>query len=368
MPETYIIAEAGVNHNGRLDCALQLVEAAANAGADAIKFQTFRTELLVTPTAQKADYQKNPEENHTQASMLKALELQNEDYPKLLQACQQCNIDFLSTPFDIPSLQLLLHSLQLNTIKIGSGELTNSHLLLMIARSGAAVILSTGMATLGDIEQALAVLAFGYLATPTVKPSLPAFMETFYSAAGQSILQTKVTLLHCVTDYPAEDHTINLRALDTLQQAFHLPIGYSDHSLGIYIPIAAVARGAVMIEKHLTLDKNAKGPDHKASLTPDEFNMMVNGIRQVENALGVGKKIPSSTEIANRQVARRSIVAHAPIKKGQLFSETNLTTKRPLDGVSAIYYWDYIGQSADRDYAVDDMIGTKVVEKTLGTL
>lgn len=356
MVKTYIIAEAGVNHNGQCDLALQLVEQAAAANANAIKFQTYQTDLLVVPQAPKAEYQKNRDLEATQANMLKKFELSEEDYTKIIAHCKKHHIDFLSTPFDIPSLNFLIHDLQLETIKIGSGDLTNSHLLLNVAQQKKSIILSTGMANLGDIEQALGVLAFGFSAPKNSKPCLAAFMSAYYSETGQQFLQQKVTLLHCVTDYPANFDHIHLRAIDTLQQAFHLPVGYSDHSLDIFVPIAAVARGACMIEKHLTLDKSLPGPDHQASLTPAEFSRMVTGIRQVELALGQPRKIPNVTEMTNRVIARRSLVAQTAIKKGDTFTSENLASKRPAEGRSSIEYWDMLGQIAERDYVKDELI------------
>lgn len=355
MPNCYIIAEAGVNHNGKLEYALQLIEAATAAGADAIKFQTFQTESLVTQTAPKAAYQKRFDKDNSQANMLKKLELNLSQFQQIVKHCQTFKIDFLSTPFDLTSLDLLVNQLCVDKIKIGSGELTNSLLLLMTAQTGKPVILSSGMATLGDIEQALATLAFGYNFSGQ-KPSLAAFMDFYASHEAQVILREKVTLLHCVTDYPAADNSINLNAMNTLSTAFNLPIGYSDHSLGIYIPIAAVAKGATVIEKHLTLDKDLEGPDHKASLIPSEFKLMVDGIHQVEQALGHARKVPTAMEIANRNVARKSLVVQQAIRKGEVFNEKNLTTKRPYGGVSAMLYWDYLGKTASQDYQPDDII------------
>lgn len=353
---TYIIAEAGVNHNGSLELAKALIDAAAEAGADAIKFQTFKAERLVTMNARKANYQIVNDNSHdTQFEMLKALELDEESYETLMQHCKTKGIDFLSTPFDIPSAKLLIERLQLPIIKISSGDLTNAPLLLTIARADKPVLLSTGMSTLAEIEMALGVLAFGYIHKEG-RPSLQAFYEAFCSDEGQEALREHVTLLHCTSEYPAPFDEVNLRVLETLKQSFHLRIGYSDHTQGIAVPLAAVAMGAVVIEKHLTLDRNLPGPDHRASLEPEELEQMVTSIRQIEQALGDPVKRLTLSEKNNRLVVRKSLVALRPVKKGEPFTEDNLTVKRPGDGISPMHYWDWLGKLSPRDYEADEVV------------
>lgn len=354
---TYIIAEAGVNHNGSLDLAMQLVDAAARAGADAVKFQTFQAELLVTRDAPKAEYQRRTTASQeSQYDMLRQLQLTVDDHLALLEHCRARGIDFLSSPFDEASADVLVDRLRLNRIKIASGEIVNGPLLLRIARSGANVILSTGMSTLAEIEAALAVLSFGFVAGDA-PPSWDRFWETYYSQEGRKALREKVVLLHCTSEYPAPFEDVNLRAMDTLHSAFGLPVGLSDHTEGIAVAVAAVARGATVIEKHITLDKNLPGPDHKASLNPDEFAELVKAIRQVEQALGSPWKGPSPSELPNRAIARKSLVARRPIAKGELFSPNNLTSKRPAArGLSPMLYWDVLGRPAPRDYAEDEVI------------
>lgn len=352
----YIIAEAGVNHNGSVELAKKLIDAAAQAGADAVKFQTFSAANLVSEDAPKADYQRaasGPQES--QYEMLKKLEMDEAMHHLLIRHSKASGIEFLSTPFDEKSLDLLSNRLGLNRIKIPSGEITNAPFLLKIARTGKHVILSTGMSTLGEIETALGVLAFGYLHGKS-KPSRQAFAKAFATQAGQKKLQQKVVLLHCTTEYPAPVEEVNLQAMDTLKQAFGLPVGYSDHTDGIAIAIAAVARGAVILEKHFTMDKNLPGPDHKASLEPDELNKLVQSVRQVEKALGTRLKVPTKTESKNLLVARKSMVAAQDICKGELFSDKNLTVKRPGDGVPPLYYWEVLGRKATRDYRKDERI------------
>lgn len=355
MSAVTVIAEAGVNHNGRLDLALALVDAAADAGADIVKFQTFRADQLVTPSARKADYQiRNTGEANSQLEMLKALELNEDAHRQLIAHCDRRGVAFLSTPFDLVSLALLTEGLALKRLKVGSGDLTNAPILLEMASRGSAVILSTGMATMNEIAESLGVLAFGY--TGGRAPGRDAFREAFGKAEGKAALQRNVTLLHCTSDYPAVADEINLKAMDTLAQAFNLPVGFSDHSEGIAIAIAAVGRGAVMIEKHLTLDRTMSGPDHVASIEPADFKAMVSGIRLVERALGDGRKVPMPSELKTIPVARKSLVARSSIKRGERFSEDTLTVKRPGTGLSPVLYWEYIGRPATRDYQAEDVI------------
>ena len=353
---TYIIAEAGVNHNGSVDLARNLVEVAAEAGADAVKFQTFQTEKQITETAPKAEYQtETTDEEESQAEMLRRLELSPEQHHAIAEHCREQGIQFLSTPFDAQSAAFLVDKFDVPRIKIGSGELTNGPLLLDIARLGQPVILSTGMATLGEVEQALSVLAYGYVKGGS-RPAPQDLEQAYASEDGQHALEQKVTVLHCVTEYPAPVETTNLRVMDTLQQAFRLPVGLSDHTPGIAVPIAAVARGASLIEKHFTLDRSLPGPDHEASLEPGELGDMVTSIRTVEDALGSPRKRPSEPEWKNRPAARKSLVATQPIEKGEPFTPENLGIKRPGDGISPMRYWEWLGKRATTDYRSDDVI------------
>jgi N-acetylneuraminate synthase len=353
---TYIIAEAGVNHNGSLDLAERLIEVAADAGADAIKFQTFQAEKVTSKTAPKAVYQMEATvTTESQFEMLKRLELDAESHQILIAHCRSCGVQFLSTPFDSESVILLARVLDLPYLKLSSGEITNAPLLLEAARTGKPIILSTGMSTLIEVETALGVLAYGYLGGDQ-SPAQPKFTAAFNSAEGRAILRDKVTLLHCTTEYPAPFSDVNLRVLDTLAATFGLPVGLSDHSAGIAVAIAAVARGAVMIEKHFTLDKSLPGPDHKASLEPAELKLMVQSIKEVELALGFPEKVPASSELQNRAVVRRSLTAARDIKAGEVFNTDNLTVKRPGTGVTPMNYWEYLGKKAKRDYKADEMV------------
>ena len=356
MNHTYIIAEAGVNHNGSIDMAKQLVDVAAHAGADAVKFQTFKAEMVVSKHAPKADYQKKTTvENESQLDMVRKLELGEAAHRVLIEYCRSKGIEFLSTPFDFGSIDLLIRKLDLPRIKIPSGEITNGPYLLHIARTGKPVILSTGMSTLSEIETALGILAFGYVPSKE-QPSLRRFRDTFCSEQGRTVLKEKVTLLHCTTEYPAPFEEVNLKAMATMHSAFGLPVGLSDHTPGIAVPVAAVALGAAVIEKHFTLDKNLPGPDHKASLEPDELKWMVSSIRHIEAALGSGQKVPTRSELKNRDIARKSLVTAKRIEAGELFSSENLTMKRPGTGVSPMRYWEFIGEKAKRNYDSDELI------------
>jgi len=354
---TLIIAEAGVNHNGDEKLAFKLVDAAHKAGADIIKFQTFKASKLVTATAEQADYQiKNTQKKESQLAMLSRLELSFEFHLELVEYCKDLGVEFLSTAFDSESLKFLVNDLKLKKLKIPSGDLTNAPLVLEHAKTGCDLIVSTGMATLAEIETALGVIAFGYVAKQTEQPSIQAFEKAYYSELGQKMLKEKVTILHCTTEYPAPLQDINLKAMDTIANAFKLPVGYSDHSAGIHIPIAAVAREAKIIEKHFTLDQNMEGPDHKASLEPDQLKAMIEGIRNIELALGDGLKGPRPSEIKNKTVARKSLVAEQVIKKGTVFSKDNVTSKRPGTGQNPINYWGLVGREAKNDYQIGDLI------------
>jgi len=354
---TFIIAEAGVNHNGSLERALALIDAAAEAGADAVKFQTFKSEAVISRFAAKAKYQaKLTGGEESQLEMVKKLELDESAHRKLVVHCASREIQFLSTPFDLTSLDFLAYELDVPSIKIPSGEITNGPLLLRAARSGKPIILSTGMSTLGEIETSLGVLAFGYTSINDLPLSIQDYERVYGSSKGQIALRNKVTLLHCTTEYPAPFSDINLRAMDTLRHAFRLPVGYSDHTEGISVPIAAVAMGAVIIEKHFTLDRNLPGPDHRASIEPDELKRMIQSIREVESALGSSMKFPARSEINNKIVVRKSLVAATDIRKGDLFTDFNLAVKRPGTGLSPMRLWDMIGKRATKDFVQDEVI------------
>ena len=329
---TLIIAEAGVNHNGNLDLAKKLIDVAAEAGADFVKFQTFTADSLVTHTAKKADYQKKTTDgNESQLEMLRRLELTPAMHKELIAHCASRNIGFFSTGFDIESVDLLV-SLGQNQLKIPSGEITNLPYLRHIGQLGKPVILSTGMAILGEIEAAIDVL----------------------EQAGTS--RANLTVLHCTTEYPTPMAEVNLRAMQSIHKAFGVAVGYSDHTQGIEVAIAAVALGASVIEKHFTLDRNLPGPDQKASLEPDELKAMVAAIRNIEIALGDGIKRLTPSEAKNKPVARKSLVASNPIKAGEVFSTQNITAKRPGTGISPMRWDTILGRRARRDFALDELI------------
>jgi N-acetylneuraminate synthase len=352
---TYIIAEAGVNHNGSLDMAKKLVEVAAEAGADAVKFQTFKADALVSRSAPKAEYQtKTTDADESQHEMIRKLELDEHAHETLMEHSKVCGIEFLSTPFDLESVDLLTGRFDISCIKIPSGDITNAPLLLKIAKTGKPVILSTGMSILGEIEDALGVLIFGYLGNS--EPSIAAFRAAYCSSEGLSVLQKKVTLLHCTTEYPVPLEDVNLKVMDTLRSSFGLPVGYSDHTEGIAVPIAAVARGAVVIEKHFTLDRTLPGPDHKASLEPIELKQMVSAIRVVEQALGSGRKYPTPSELKNMSIARKSMVAAVTISAGEPFTPENITVKRPGNGLSPMRYWELLSRKSGRDFSADEAV------------
>lgn len=326
----FIIAEAGVNHNGSLVTAMKLVDKAKMAGVNCVKFQTYRTENLVSKGTQKADYQvKNTGNQDSQFDMLKKLELTYEEFEKLKNYCDEKQIEFLSTPFDLESMYFL-NRIGIKLWKVPSGEITNRILLEKIANTKKPVILSTGMSTIQEIEDAISVLRDNGC--------------------------DSISLMHCTTEYPTPYSEVNLKALDTLKGKFRVDVGYSDHTKGIEIPIAAVACGAKIIEKHFTLDKDMEGPDHKASLSPVELQEMVSAIRNVEAALGDGVKTPTCSEKKNIAIARKSIVARCNIQKGEPFTESNLTVKRPGTGVSPMRWYEVIGLTADRDYKEDELI------------
>ena len=327
-----IIAEAGVNHNGDLALARRLIDAAADAGADLVKFQTYNTDRLVTQEAKKADYQSDATgKAETQHQMLSRLELSASMHKDLIAHCTTRNIGFFSTAFDIESVNFLM-SLGINDFKIPSGEITNLAYLRHIGKFGKHVIISTGMATLGDIEAAIDVL----------------------EQAGTP--RSLITVLHCTTEYPTPMDEVNLRAMQSIQAAFGVATGYSDHTAGIEVSIAAAALGATVIEKHFTLDKNLPGPDHKASLEPDELKAMVSAIRNIEISLGDGIKRLTPSEALNKPVARKSLVASKTIKAGEVFSADNITTKRPGTGISPVNWDAVMGRKAPKDFDTDELI------------
>lgn len=325
----YIIAEAGVNHNGSFELACRLVDAAKAAGADCIKFQTFKSEKLVSRCAQKAEYQKDATGEGSQVEMLKKLELSYDEFLDLKKYCDRSGICFLSTPFDFESIAFL-DSIDMPFWKIPSGEVTDLPYLAALARTGKPVVMSTGMCGMDEIEAAVKALKS--------------------SGAGP------ITLLHCNTEYPTPFEDVNLRAMETMRQRFGLEVGYSDHTRGIEVPIAAAALGASVIEKHFTLDRGMEGPDHKASLEPDELAAMVSGIRHIEKALGTGDKAPTPSERKNMAVARKSIVAKRQIRAGDLLTEELITVKRPGTGISPMKWFDVLGTRAIRDFDEDELI------------
>ncbi|MBL1275517.1 MAG: N-acetylneuraminate synthase [Ectothiorhodospiraceae bacterium] len=360
MTDVYVIAEAGVNHNGELKRALAMVDAASETGADAVKFQTFLPAALASKHAVQANYQirnqaDSQDDGDSQLTMLHRLALSFADHHALLTHCAKCNIEFLSSPFDLISARFLLEELALPRLKLGSGELTNGPLLLQIAQSGRQLILSTGMATLHEIREALGVIAFGLLQDST-PPSRTTFRDAFAQPQAQALLKKHVTLLHCTTEYPCPLDKVNLRAMDTLAETFALPTGYSDHTLGIHVSLAAVARGAQLIEKHFTLDRQLPGPDHLVSLEPDELKTMIDGIRDISRALGSADKAPTPEEKNNMSVARKSLVAAQAIRRGDTFTTENVTIKRPGSGRSPMDYWAILGQTARQNYDADEVI------------
>ena len=332
ISKTLIIAEAGVNHNGDLEIAKELIHQAAIAGADLVKFQTFTVAKLLTLEAPKADYQKDPDALTTSNyEMLKSLELSKNDHLELIQECKKHGIEFFSTAFDEASLSFLLE-LGMSKIKIPSGEITNKPLLEFIAQFDMPVIMSTGMADLNEIQLALEVLS------------------------NNKLTRENITILHCTSQYPASFENINLRAITSMKKKFNLNIGYSDHTLGAEASIAAVSLGATIIEKHITLDSNMPGPDHKASMEPKDFQDMVSAIRNIERGLGNGIKAPTSEELEMRTVARKSLVANKKIEKGEIFTQENLTVKRPGNGVSPMSINEVIGTKAVYSFEENDLI------------
>jgi len=337
MNKVIIIAEVGVNHNGDINLAKELIDAAKTAKVDFVKFQTFKSENVVTKEAKKADYQIKNSKNRSQGQlqMLRKLELSNEDHVELISYCKKKKVSFFSTAFDLESLDYL-KKLGLKIVKIPSGEITNLPFLRKAAELFSEVIISTGMSTIEDIKNALEVFV------------------------NSGISKSKISILHCNTQYPTPMKDVNLLAMKHIQKEFNVKVGYSDHTLGIEVPIAAVALGALVIEKHFTLDRSLPGPDHSASLEPKEMIKMVNSIRNIEKAIsGNGKKVISESEKENYKIVRKSIVARTKIKKGEVFSEKNLTTKRPGTGISPMFWDKVIGQTADFFFKKDDLIKIK---------
>lgn len=331
MSKTLIIAEAGVNHNGDVNLAKKLVDVAVNAGVDYVKFQTFKADKLVNKLAKKADYQKdNTGNDDSQYQMLKKLELTDENHHILIDYCQQKGVKFLSTAFDFDSIEFLKD--KIDFYKIPSGEITNLPYLEKVAKLNLSIVMSTGMATMQEVKDALSVLT------------------------KNGISKDRVTILHCNTEYPTPMEDVNLKAMLTIKKELGVEVGYSDHTLGIEVPIAAVALGATVIEKHFTLDNTMEGPDHRASLEPNELIAMVKGIRNIEKAMGNGVKTPSKSEQKNIAIARKSIVAIQSIKKGEELSEQNMTVKRPGNGISPMKWNEVIGTKAIRDFNEDELI------------
>lgn len=354
-----IIAEAGVNHNGNPDIALELIDASAKAGANIVKFQTFRTDKLVTAQASQANYQRRNlgvTESQTQGDMLRKLELEYQVFFELKAECARKGVRFLSTPFDVGSALFLIDELGEDLLKVGSGDLDNLPLLIAVARRGSKIILSSGMTTLGDIETSLGALAFGYLASEREIPSSEAFQRAYAAPEAREILKDKVTILHCTTEYPAPPESLNLNAIPTLARAFGLNVGFSDHSEGSEAALAARVLGANVLEKHITLDRSMPGPDHKASMEPAEFSVMVRQIRNLDIALGDGVKRMVAAESANKAIARKSPVAAVAIKAGDVFTEDNVTLKRTRGGKAATSYYDLLGQTSSRDFDLDEAI------------
>lgn len=352
----YIIAEAGVNHNGDVSLAKELIDIASDAGADAIKFQTFIATEVISIHANQADYQvKNTGLQESQLAMVKKLELPLDDFKALYLYAKNKGITFLSTAFDPVSLKFLVKDCNIPLIKIPSGEITNAPLLFACARYNMPIVLSTGMANLDEIERALAVLSYGWV-HESEPESLQECIDFYQTEDGIRALYKNITILQCITEYPAPYKDTNLKAMQAIADKFHCPIGLSDHSLGLHIPVAAVAMGATIIEKHFTINQNLPGPDHKASLSPDELKTMIHYIRDVEAAFGDGHKQARDSEKKNMTIARRSIVAADNLKKDEVYAMSNITCKRPGSGVSAMLYWDYLGKECNNEYKVDELI------------
>lgn len=353
---TLIIAEAGVNHNGDMEMALELVDKAAEAGADYVKFQTFKATKLASATAKKATYQTRTTDGaENQLAMLQRLELSLEGHETIMSRCAEKGVRFLSTPFDMDSLALLTETFALPEIKLGSGELTNAPLLLAAGRSGVKIILSTGMGSLAEVEEALGVLAFAMCRKGQPKGRAD-FAQVLLDPAVWPVLAERVTLLHCTTEYPAAVEDTNLHAMETLRRAFGVKVGYSDHTVGEAVSLAAVALGACVLEKHFTLDRTLPGPDHAASLEPGELTALITGVRAIERALGSGIKQPGAAEVANRAVARKSLLAARDLPEGHVLTEDDISVLRPGDGPSPMLLWDMLGTALPHAVAAGEAL------------
>ena len=355
----YFIAEAGVNHNGKLSLALKLVDAAVEAGANAVKFQTFKSENLASKSAAKAKYQsKTTNKNETQLEMLKSLELKNKEYFQIKKYCRLKKIDFLTTAFDEDSLLFITKKLKVNILKIPSGEITNGPLLLAHGLTGLDIILSTGMASIKEIREALGIIVFGYInkKVKNIIPSKKLFTAALRSSQGQKLLKNKITILHCTTEYPAPLDDINLNAIQDIANNFDTNIGYSDHSAGELVPLVAASMNVKIIEKHFTLNKKMNGPDHKASLNPSELKNLISKIREIEKIKGIKIKKAYRSEKKNINIARKSLIAKKDINSGEIFTKNNITSKRPGKGISPMKYWDYIGKKSKKNYKEDEII------------
>lgn len=355
--KTYIIAEAGVNHNGNLELAEELIVQAAKVGADAVKFQTFKAETLVHPSAVQAEYQKKECGDIGQYKLLKNLELSQKDFILLKEIARRNNIEFLSTPFDLNSLDFLL-TLDLSYIKVSSGDITFGPLLLKAAQHNKKILISTGMTTMEEIKNALYVLAYGYKYPKSTPSSFQEIVEYASKINLVSVLYEKVTVLHCTSEYPAPFEEINLNVLDSFKSELGLKIGYSDHSIGITVPQLAVAKGASVIEKHFTLNHNLPGPDQKASLNIEQFAQMVRMIRFTESVLGKVKKEPTLSELKNRSIVRKGVYFADKIINGHLILDRDLICLRPQTGLSPMSFWDIVGTKAKSDFkALDEVNG-----------
>tara|TARA_B100001250_G_C19816064_1_gene798466 strand:+ start:1027 stop:2166 length:1140 start_codon:yes stop_codon:yes gene_type:complete len=374
--KTFVIAEAGVNHNGNPSLAFELIDIAADCGADAVKFQLFDSEEIATEYAEKANYQLKDNNHSKQFEMLKSLELPKEIYKDLKDYCSIKKIDFLCTAFDKNNINFLVEKIKPKKLKIASGEITNAPLLLAFAKTNYELILSTGMSTINEIKEALGVIAFGLINkdNKNITPSKEKFITAFESDFGKKKLEEKVSLLHCTTEYPAPQKDLNLKAIESMKNFFHLNIGYSDHSEGIDASIVSVILGATIIEKHFTLDKNLVGPDHSASLdanelknlilkirlvegmTNEERNRHLSSIKNVNVIMGDGIKEPKESEVKNIDIARRHLVANKNIQIGEVFNEKNISCKRSKKGLSPILYWDLLGHISKSKYNKDDII------------
>lgn len=350
MARTYIIAEAGVNHNGSMQLASELVKKAAAIGADAIKFQSFQADEIVLPSSPKANYQnESTPESKTQHDLLKSLELSKENFSELQALCLQHDIDFLSTPFDLNSLDYLV-DMGMQIIKISSGDLTFGPLLLKSAQLGRRVFLSTGMSDEMEIQRALAVLAYGYIYPEKTPSGLDEILSVSFSDKAKELIQKNVVVFHCTSEYPAAFDEINLNVLPAIREKFSVEVGYSDHSQGVLVPCLAVAKGASVLEKHITLDCTLPGPDHKASLDIEQFSEMIKQIRLTENILGSSVKQPTAAELQNKPIVRRGLYAVNSLKKGQLISPDDIRALRPANETSPMYYWDIVGKKAASNY------------------